>query len=144
MTTPNVDTSQFTSRVKRIPLSSIRPSDNNPRGEISKDESFRRLVSSISDKGVLVPIVVRELPHPIDGVEFELVDGERRFWASKEAARKDIPAHILGIGDSQSDFRELQKLMFHLHMTRDQWGPLAQCKSLSQAYPKLANGLKFS
>ena len=31
--------------------------------------------------------------------------------------------------------------MFHLHMTREQWEPLAQVKSLSEMYPKAAHGI---
>jgi hypothetical protein len=57
----HLDTQQFVREVKNIPLNSISPSASNPRGTVEKDESFDRLVSSISEVGILVPLVVKEL-----------------------------------------------------------------------------------
>jgi ParB/RepB/Spo0J family partition protein len=136
-----MDTAQFSSHVRHIPLSHIRPSHHNPRGPIQKNESFERLVSSIREVDILVPLVVRELKHPDGAIKYELVDGERRYWAATELALERVPAHIL-TGDYPK--RELRMMMFHLHMTRQQWEPLAQCRSLSEAYPELDNGLKFT
>jgi hypothetical protein len=136
-----MDTSQFSSHVRRIPLQSIRPSSHNPRGPIQKDESFERLVSSIQEVDILVPLVVRELKHSDGPVKYELVDGERRYWAATELAKETVPAHILS---GEYPKRDLRMMMFHLHMTRQQWEPLAQCRSLSEAYPELDKGLKFS
>lgn len=135
-----MDTPQFSSHVKRIPLKSIRPSTHNPRGPIEKDASFERLVSSIQEVDILVPLVVRELPSPEGQIKYELVDGERRFLAAKELAKETVPAHVL------TDYpkRDLRLMMFHLHMTRQQWEPLAQCRSLAEAYPDLEKGIKFS
>jgi ParB/RepB/Spo0J family partition protein len=122
-------------------LQSIRPSSHNPRGPIQKDESFERLVSSIREVDILVPLVVRELKTPEGPIKYELVDGERRYWAATELALDKVPAHIL-TGDYPK--RDVRMMMFHLHMTRQQWEPLAQCRSLSEAYPELDKGLKFS
>src|SRR5258708_11207763 len=33
--------------------------------------------------------------------------------------------------------------MFHLHMTRQQWEPLAQCKALAEMYVELDQGIPF-
>jgi hypothetical protein len=107
---------------------------------VQKDESFERLVSSIEKVGLLVPIVVTKLRRLQDGKKFELLDGERRYWAAKALGMDRVPAHVLGPNYS---VRDLRRLMFHLHMTREQWKPLAQCRSLAEAYPQLARGLKF-
>jgi ParB-like nuclease domain len=134
-------TKEFIGDVEKIPLDSIRPSAHNPRGVIEKNENYLRLTSSINQVGVLVPIVVRELGTPANGIKYELVDGERRFWAAKECRKKNIPAHILTTANTLGDLR---KIMFHTHMTRENWSALAQCRALSEVYPKLATGLRFS
>ena len=135
-----MDTSEFVGQVKHVRLDSIEPSGHNPRGTIDRDASFERLVASIEHVGILVPLVVRELSSPRGHVKYELVDGERRYLAAKELGKSDVPAHILREKPGSGDLR---KIMFHLHMTREQWDAMAQCRSLVDAYPKLAEGLKF-
>jgi hypothetical protein len=131
-----MDTHEFTSQVEPIELEAIQPSPDNPRGQVNIDASFERLVSSIDEVGILVPLVVRKLS---DGT-YQLVDGERRFLAAKQLRLSKVPAHVLGKVDINENLR---KFMFHLHMTREQWGPLAQCKSLAEMYPELEHGLKM-
>lgn len=136
-----MDTSQFAGRVRRIRLKEIRPSEHNPRGAIDRNESFERLVASIHRVGILVPLVIRDLSKSIGEANYELVDGERRYWAARELALEMVPVHILEGRGATADVR---KLMFHLHMTREQWGPMAQCRSLVEAYPELDKGLRLS
>ncbi len=131
-----MDTREFTSHVKPIALDAIQPSPDNPRGQVEEDASFERLVSSIGEVGILVPLVVRDLGTG----NYELVDGERRYLAAKRLRLPKVPAHVLSKIDPSDSLR---KFMFHLHMTREQWGPLAQCKSLAEMYPELKNGIKL-
>jgi ParB-like nuclease domain len=135
-----IPTTEFTGQVRHVPVNAIRPSHNNPRGDIRKDESFERLVSSVREVGLLVPIVVARLSRPAGAIKYELVDGERRFRAATELSLARIPAHIL---EPETEAGDLRKLMFHLHMTREQWKPLEQCRSLAEAYPQLERGLRF-
>ena len=132
--------SEFISDVKNIPTEAIQPSTNNPRGSVQRDESFERLVASIGRVGILVPLVVAELSRPRSGVRYQLVDGERRFRAAIELGKKVVPAHVL---HGNVVPRQMRMLMFHLHMTREQWGAMAQCRSLVDAYPELRPGLTF-
>lgn len=135
--------SEFTSTVKRIRVDAVDVNPQNPRGQFdtAKDPSFERLASSVKEMGVLVPIVVRSLGK-VDGKnKFELVDGERRYWAAKAVGRSDLPAHILR---TNVDSSEIRKIMFHLHMTREQWGAWAQCVALLDIYPELDKGLTVS
>jgi len=132
-----MDTREFTRGVSLVKLGQIDPNPDNPRGIVEEDASFERLVSSIGEVGILVPVVVRELPSG----RLQLVDGERRFLAAKKLRLQKVPAHILGHGVRKQDLR---KYMFHLHMTREQWEPLAQCKSLAEMYPEVENGLPVS
>lgn len=136
----DIDTSQFTGQVRHIPVNGIRPSLDNPRGLIRKDESFARLVASVAEVGLLVPLVVRRLEPPKGNIAYELVDGERRFEAAKELSLPRVPAHVIEGTKPSGGFR---KLMFHLHMTRQQWEPMEQCRSLAEVYPQLNRGLRF-
>lgn len=73
-------------------LDTIRPNSKQPRVEFDSDE-LAELVHSIQEVGVLQPVVVR--PSQDDGsTDYELVMGERRWRASKEAGLSTIPAII--------------------------------------------------
>lgn len=130
-------TPEFTRGVSLLRLDLIQASPENPRGTVEEDASFERLVSSIAEVGVLVPIVVREMASG----RFQLVDGERRFLAAQRLRLPKMPAHVL---KGNVNKQNLRKYMFHLHMTREQWEPLAQCKSLAEMYPEIQDGLPIA
>ncbi|OUM44019.1 ParB/RepB/Spo0J family partition protein [Arthrobacter sedimenti] len=75
-----------------LPLESIHPNRKQPRVEFNEDE-LAELVHSIREIGVLQPVVVR--PSQENGsAPYELVMGERRWRASREAGMETIPAII--------------------------------------------------
>lgn len=80
-----------------VPVAAIRPNPRQPR-EVFDEDDMAELVHSISEIGVLQPIVVRRVA-PEDGVEFELIMGERRWRASGQADRETIPAIIKSTDD---------------------------------------------
>ncbi|MGA9627720.1 MAG: ParB N-terminal domain-containing protein [Bryobacteraceae bacterium] len=130
-------TPEFTRGVSQVRLDLIEVSPENPRGTVEQDASFERLVSSIGEVGILVPIVVREMASG----RFQLVDGERRFLAAQRLRLPKVPAHVL---KGSVNKQNLRRYMFHLHMTREQWEPLAQCKSLAEMYPEIQDGLAIA
>lgn len=75
-----------------LPLDAIHPNRKQPRVEFDEDE-LSELVHSIREIGVLQPIVVRPSQESGDA-EYELVMGERRWRASREAGMESIPAII--------------------------------------------------
>ncbi|WP_392543734.1 ParB/RepB/Spo0J family partition protein [Oryzobacter telluris] len=81
-----------------IPLDAIRPNSRQPRTVFDEDD-MAELVHSIREIGVLQPIVVRPLSTPEDGVRFELIMGERRWRASREAGKDTVPAIIRSTDD---------------------------------------------
>ena len=82
-----------------VRLDEIEPSHSNPRKSFDM-EALTELSKSISRHGVLQPILLR--PHPEDDrTEYELVCGERRFRASREAGLKRIPARIEELDDAE-------------------------------------------
>ena len=78
-----------------IPVDAIRPNPRQPRTVFDEDD-LAELVHSIREIGVLQPVVVRPAPdaQPGDEVRFELIMGERRWRASREAGKETVPAII--------------------------------------------------
>lgn len=93
---------------KEITLAEIRPSPKNPRKGFAGDK-FNELVASIKAKGVIEPIIVR--PVNGQGEPFEIVAGERRFRASKEAGLDRIPTIVRDLTDDEAyDFMLIENL----------------------------------
>ncbi|HSL98383.1 MAG TPA: ParB/RepB/Spo0J family partition protein, partial [Candidatus Deferrimicrobiaceae bacterium] len=80
--------------VRIIDVDRIVPNPEQPRLALD-EESLAELASSIKEHGVLQPILVR----PLDGGEFQLIAGERRWRASKAAGAASIPALVEEIDD---------------------------------------------
>ena len=72
-----------------LPVESISPNPRQPRTSFDEDQ-LAELAASIKDVGLLQPVVVR----PLSDGRYELVMGERRFRATKEAGLATIPAII--------------------------------------------------
>lgn len=80
--------------VREIDLTLIRANPNQPRKQFD-DASLDELAHSITDKGVLQPILLR----PVDG-GFEIIAGERRWRAAQKAQLHRIPALIRELDDA--------------------------------------------
>jgi ParB family chromosome partitioning protein len=76
-----------------LPLDEIRPNPRQPR-EVFDEEAMAELVHSITEVGLLQPVVVRPVE---DG--YELVMGERRWRATRQAGLQTIPAIVRETGD---------------------------------------------
>ena len=81
-----------------IPLSQIVPNRVNPR-TVFEPEALAELIHSVREFGVLQPIVVRPMGEKDGKPAFELIMGERRFRASKEAGLLEIPAIVRDTAD---------------------------------------------
>jgi ParB family chromosome partitioning protein len=80
--------------VRNIDVDRITPNPEQPR--LAFDEvSLQELAASIREHGVLQPILVR----PLDGGDYQLIAGERRWRASKAAGLETIPALVEEIDD---------------------------------------------
>ena len=80
--------------VREIELALIRANPHQPRkqfDEVALDE----LASSIADKGVLQPILIRPV-----GDGYELIAGERRWRAAQKAQLHRIPALVRDMDDA--------------------------------------------
>jgi ParB family chromosome partitioning protein len=77
-----------------IPVDHIAPNARQPR-EVFDEEAMAELVHSIREVGLLQPVVVR----PVGDDRYELIMGERRWRASREAGLTSIPAIVRETGD---------------------------------------------
>ena len=77
-----------------LPVTSIRPNPRQPR-EVFDEDAMAELVHSVQEVGLLQPVVVRA----VGDDEFELVMGERRWRATREAGLDTIPAIVRETGD---------------------------------------------
>lgn len=113
-----------------LPLDSIRPNPKQPRAVFDQDD-MDELVHSIREIGVLQPVVVRRVPADAtdvpDGVRFELIMGERRWRASREAGLDTVPAIVK---DTQDDDLLRDALLENLH--RSQLNPLEEAAAYQQ------------
>ena len=75
--------------VKELPVEDINPGRFQPRTNFD-EEKLSELTNSIKSHGVLSPILVRE----VGLYKYEVIAGERRLRASKNAGLKTIPTLI--------------------------------------------------
>jgi ParB family chromosome partitioning protein len=104
-----------------LKLSRIIPNPQQPR-KVFEPEALAELIHSIKEFGVLQPIVVR--PRQDD---FELIMGERRFRAAKEAGLTAIPAVIR---DTTDENMLRDALLENLH--RADLNPLEEASAYKQ------------
>ena len=84
--------------VARLPIEKIQANKQNPRSIFSEDELVD-LANSIREKGIVQPIIVRE----IDGAgSYEVIAGERRWRAAQIAQLDNIPAIIKTLSDDDA------------------------------------------
>lgn len=118
----------------KLPVNGIGNNPYQPRKQIDGDE-LAALAASIKNHGVLQPLVVRKVA---DG--FQLIAGERRLRAAKEAGLEEVPVHVVAFDDQQvfeaalveniqrSDLNPIEKAqgfreyMDRYKMTQDQLG----------------------
>ena len=87
---------EVSSTLMTLRLSDIEPNKEQPRREF-EPEALSELSSSIAEHGVLQPIVVRSLP----GGVYQIIAGERRWRASRQAGLAEIPAIVIEADDNK-------------------------------------------
>jgi ParB family chromosome partitioning protein len=97
---------QFFGGVRYLPIDKIERSRYQPRSEFDP-EQLRELSASIKQRGVVQPLLVRPLRREgVDGAaldgRYELIAGERRWRAARDAGLTTIPAIVRDSGDQES------------------------------------------
>jgi len=90
-----------------IQLKDIVVHDQVRSKEQMDDDSLKELMGSISEKGVLQPVLVYRTSDT-EAHKYVLVAGERRFLASKVLNKPHIPARILTKEPTEAEIIEMQ------------------------------------
>lgn len=109
-------------RLVHIDPASIVPNPRQPRTNFDA-EDLAELVHSVREFGVLQPVVVRDKK---DGT-YELIMGERRTRASREAGLESIPAVVR---ETEDEYLLRDALLENLH--RSQLNPLEEASAYQQ------------
>jgi ParB family chromosome partitioning protein len=105
-----------------IPIDRVRPNPNQPRRSFDQ-ASLDELTKSVKTTGLIQPVVVRRV-----GVGYELIAGERRWRAARDAGLTAIPALVRDVTD-----RESLELALVENLMRQDLNPIEE----AHAYQKL-------
>jgi ParB family transcriptional regulator, chromosome partitioning protein len=115
--------------VQEIKLNELRPNPYQPRKNF-QPEAIDELKESILEHGILQPIIVRK---SIKG--YEIVVGERRFRAAKEANLETVPAVVRELTEQQ-----MMELAVLENLQREDLNPIEE----ALAYQTLIEKLKIT
>ncbi len=110
------------SELKKLPVELIRKGEYQPRLNIDPD-ALQELAESIKAQGLVQPVVVRR----VDGGEYELIAGERRWRASQIAGMHTIPAIVRDIPDQAAAAMSLIE-----NIQREDLNPLEEAIAMSR------------
>jgi ParB family transcriptional regulator, chromosome partitioning protein len=105
--------------LRDLPIDLVRPNPAQPRTSFDP-ASISGLAASIADAGIVQPLIVRPLP---DG-RFELIAGERRWRAAREAGVATVPAIVRDQAEAQS----LQTALIE-NMAREDLNPVDEARA---------------
>ena len=113
-----------------LPVNAIHANPRQPRRRF-EPEATSGLASSLKQQGVLQPIVVR----PRNEGGYELIAGERRWRAAREAGLETLPALV-----READDRETLLLALVENVAREQLSPVEEAR----AYASLVDEFELS
>lgn len=114
--------SETKNQVVEIPVAAIVPNQYQPRKVFDQTE-IQELAHTISEHGLLQPIVVREFRPG----EYEIIAGERRFRAVKLLEWEKIPAIVEKMSDAES-----ASLALIENLQRAQLSPVEEAQAYKQ------------
>ena len=85
-------------KINEVPVEDIQEFKNHPF-RVRNDEQMSELVKSISENGILVPVLIR--PHP-NGHGYEMISGHRRMNAAMVNGQEKIQAIVRELTDDQA------------------------------------------
>ncbi len=109
---------------KRVPIIDIEPLSDQPR-RVFKKEELAELADSISQNGVLQPLLVRKAKNG-----YGLIAGERRLRASQLAGKDTVPVMVLEVSEE-----EAYGLALVENLQREDLNTM----EVAQAYQRLSN-----
>ena len=121
-----------TGGARRVPLVFLRPNPHNPRRTFVEAD-LEDLANSIRERGIIQPIVVRQVAGQRDA--YEIVAGERRWRASQRAGIHEVPIVVVDVSD-----REALEIAIVENVQRADLNPLEE----AAGYQQLADQFSYS
>ena len=102
---------QSDTNIKKLSISVLVSNKFQPR-KIFDEESLKDLTDSISERGIIQPIIVRKSND--DKAKFEIIAGERRWLAAQKAGLHEVPVVITNVSDLKSlEFAIIENVQRH-------------------------------
>jgi len=114
-------------QLRELPIELIAPNPKQPRRRFD-EESLQALASSLGERGVLQPVLVR----PRAGGSYELIAGERRWRAASMAGLQTIPAIVRPREDA-----EALELALIENMAREDLSPIEAARACAALVDEL-------
>ena len=108
--------------MKKVSISSLVPDPIQPRQEFDRSK-LSLLENSIKLKGILNPLIVEDCE---DG-KYLIIDGERRYRASKNIGLKEVPVEIM----TPMSVAERTMTRFHLQEQHENWSMFDRARAMS-------------
>lgn len=109
-------------RLVDVPVKNIKPNPRQPREDFGYQD-LEDLINSIKEHGILQPLVVTK----IDGENYELIAGERRFRAAKFLNLRTVPAIVRTAKE-----REKLELALVENIQRKNLNPIEEARAFHQ------------
>ena len=137
-------------QIQEIRINDIDPNPYQPRKQFN-EEGIRELAESIRSHGVVQPIIVKK-----SGFRYQIIAGERRWRAAREAELMTIPAMVMDLTEEEiieiglienlqredlnpiEEAQGIQQLMDRMNLTQEE-----AAKRLGRSRPAVANALRL-
>ncbi len=113
-----------------LPIQKVEPNPLQPRKQFDEQE-LAQLADSIAAHGMIQPLTVRKL----EGDFYQIIAGERRWRAARQAGLKEVPVRIL-----QADDQTVAELALIENLQRQDLNPLEE----AQGYQRLMHEYAMS
>jgi ParB family chromosome partitioning protein len=113
--------------LRELPVALVKPNPNQPRTPFAQ-EALDALAASIESSGVIQPLLVR----PLHDGSYELVAGERRWRAARQAGLDKVPAVV-------RDSEQAERLQVALieNMVREDLNPVEEARACAALIEEL-------
>lgn len=119
--TPEKPGETFENQVVLIDINDIKPNENQPRKNFDP-EKILELALSIREHGVIQPLLLRR-----NKTGYEIVAGERRWRAAREAGLKKVPCILKELSDQENMLVAIIE-----NMQREDLNPVEEAEGINQ------------
>ena len=134
-----------------LPIHKVEPNANQPRQDFDEEE-LAALAESIATHGIVQPLTVRQLPSGY----YQIIAGERRWRAARQAGLHEVPAVVIEADDKKTmelalienlqrqDLNPVEEAMGYQTLMADYGLPQEEtAKRVGKSRPAVANALRL-